>query len=253
MAEMFEGKVAIVTGAASGIGRATAQAFAKHGASVVVSDVDPDDGEETVRMITDAGGEAAFVRTDVSQWSEVEALISATVDQYGRLDYAFNNAGISGGVGMPTADYSEEMWDRVIDINLKGVWMGMKAEIPHMLQNGGAIVNCASILGYVGFREAPAYVASKHGVVGLTKTAALEYARQGIRVNAICPGFIHTPMVDRAFEGADDAIRQLEQQVPVGRLGTPDEIAEAVVWLCSDSASYVTGHALLADGGWVAQ
>lgn len=249
----MQGKVAVVTGAASGIGRATALAFAKEGARVVVSDVDAEGGEATVRMIRECGGEAIFVRADVSRTAEVRELIATAVGTFGRLDYAFNNAGIEGE-SAPTADATEENWDRVIDINLKGVWLCMKAEIPRMLENGGgAIVNCSSILGTVGFERAPAYVASKHAVIGLTRTAALEYARQGIRINAVCPGFIHTPLIDSGAPEAQAMLNQLAEMEPIGRIGTPEEVADAVTWLCSDRSSFVTGHPLLVDGGWVAR
>jgi NAD(P)-dependent dehydrogenase (short-subunit alcohol dehydrogenase family) len=245
-AKLLDGKVALVTGAGSGIGRATALTFAREGAKVVVADIIAEGGEETVRMVKAAGGEALFVKTDVSKAAEVEALITKVVQTYGRLDCAFNNAGIEG-VFVSTAECSEENWDRTLAINLKGVWLCMKYEIPQMLkQGGGAIVNTASVAGLVGFAGLPAYVASKHGVAGLTKTAALEYAKAGIRVNAVCPGGISTPMTERLFK----AVAALE---PVGRMGKPEEIAEAVVWLCSDAASFVTGHAMAVDGGMVAQ
>ncbi|HEY8446257.1 MAG TPA: SDR family oxidoreductase [Thermomicrobiales bacterium] len=249
----MQGKVAVVTGAASGIGRATALAFAKEGARVVVSDVDAEGGEATVRMIRECGGEAIFVRADVSRTAEVRELIATAVGTFGRLDYAFNNAGIEGE-SAPTADATEENWDRVIDINLKGVWLCMKHELPAMLESGGgAIVNCASVAGLVGFPGIGPYVASKHGIVGLTKTAALEYATAGIRINAVCPGVIQTPMIDRFTGGAKEAAEEMVAMEPVGRFGTPEEIAAAVVWLCSDAASFVTGVALPVDGGLVAR
>lgn len=248
----MQGRVALVTGGSSGIGRATALAFAREGAKVVVGDVLVDGGRETVRLITDAGGEAVFVRTDVANPYEVQALVDEAVQRYGRLDYAFNNAGIEGTMA-PTAECSEENWDRTIDINLKGVWLCMKAEIPQMLtQGGGAIVNTASVAGLVGFPNLPAYCASKGGVVQLTKAAALEYARMGIRINAVCPGVIRTPMVERVTGGNPETEAQFTALEPVGRMGTPEEVAEAVVWLCSDAASFVTGHAMVVDGGLVA-
>lgn len=253
MAGRVAGKVALVTGGGSGIGRAAALAFAREGAKVVVSDVVIDGGEETVRLIKAAGGQAVFVKADVARPAEVDALIARVVDTYGRLDCAFNNAGIEGTMAQ-TADCSEENWDRTIAINLKGVWLCLKAEIPQMLkQGGGAIVNTASVAGLVGFAGLPAYVASKHGVVGLTKSAALEYAKQGIRVNAVCPGVIRTPMVERLFRDNPAAGETIAAMEPVGRMGTPEEIAEAVVWLCSDAASFVTGLAMAVDGGLTAQ
>jgi NAD(P)-dependent dehydrogenase (short-subunit alcohol dehydrogenase family) len=250
---MYEGKVAVVTGAASGIGRATAIAFAREGAKVVVADVGVEGGQETVCQIQREGGEAIFVRTDVSKAEEVEAMVATTIAEYGRLDVAFNNAGIEGQPA-PTADCTRENWDRTIGINLTGVWLCMKAEIPRMLANGGgAIVNCSSIAGLVGFTGIPAYAASKHGVVGLTKTAALDDATAGIRVNAVCPGVIQTPMIDRFTGGTAEAKAQLTSLEPVGRFGTPEEVATSVLWLCSDAASFVTGVALPVDGGSVAR
>ncbi len=253
MSGCVAGKVALVTGGGSGIGRASALALAREGAKVVISDIVVAGGEETVRMVKTAGGEAIFVQADVSKPADVEALVNKVVEVYGRLDCAFNNAGIEGQL-QQTVECSEENWDRTIAINLKGVWLCMKYEIPVMLkQGGGAIVNTASVAGLVGFRGLPAYVASKHGVVGLTKTAALEYAKSGIRVNAVCPGVIHTPMVERLFREQPqwgEAVQALE---PVARMGKPEEVAEAVVWLCSDAASFVTGLAMAVDGGMVAQ
>jgi len=251
----LEGKIALVTGGGSGIGRATALTFSREGARVVVADIVVEGGEETVRMIkeADADADAVFVKTDVSKAAEVEALINKVVETYGRLDCAFNNAGIEGEQA-PLADSPEENWDRVININLKGVWLCMKYEIPQMLkQGGGAIVNTSSVAGLVGFQGIAPYVASKHGVLGLTKTAALEYATTGIRVNAVCPGVIQTPMIDRFTGGNPEAAAQFAALEPVGRLGTPEEIGEAVVWLCSEAASFVTGHPMVVDGGFVAQ
>src|SRR5215510_15247821 len=247
-----EGKVALITGGASGIGRATALTFAREGAKLVIADMNADGGQQTVHMITEQGGEAIFVRTDVSQAVEVQALISQAVATYGRLDCAHNNAGISGGGSALTAEYAEERWHQVIAVNLTGVWLCMKYEILQMLSQGiGAIVNTASVAGLIGARGLAAYVASKHGVVGLTKTAALEYAQQGIRVNCVCPGVIQTPMTERVLR---DPARQAQITArPMGRVGTPEEIAEAVVWLCSDAASFVTGHTMTVDGGYVAQ
>ena len=253
MAGQLDGKVALVTGGGSGIGRATCLAMAREGAQVMVADIVVEGGQETVSLVKNAGGEATFIRTDVSQASEVEAMVKQTIETYGRLDCAFNNAGIEGPV-CSTVEYTEEDFDRVVAIDLTGVWLCMKYEIPAMLQHGGgAIVNTASVAGLVGFQGISAYVASKHGVNGLTKTAALEYAKAGIRVNAVCPGVIETPMVKRAFEkspGMEEGVAAVE---PVGRLGQPQEVAEAVVWLCSDAASFVTGLPMAVDGGLVAQ
>lgn len=250
MEKIFENKVALVTGGSFGIGQATAVAFAKRGAKVVVADWIETD--ETIKLIKASGGEGIFVKCDVSKSKDVEAVIKKTIDSYGRLDFAVNNAGIEGAAA-PTHECSEENFDHTIGVNLKGVWLCMKNEIPHMLkQNKGAIVNIASIAGLVGFSGLPAYVASKHAVVGLTKTAALEYAKKGIRVNAVCPGVIKTPMVDRTT-GKDKTVeKQYEDMEPVGRMGQPEEVAEAIIWLCSDSSSFVTGHALAVDGGWIA-
>lgn len=247
----FEGKIALVTGGSSGIGRATALAFAREGAKVVIGDIQVEGGERTLQAIKEAGGDAILVKTDVTRPDQVEALIKRAVETYGRLDCAFNNAGFEGAQA-PTADYTEEDWDRVISINLKGVWLCMKYEIPQMLKQGsGAIVNTASSAGLVGFRTAPAYTAAKHGVVGLTKTAALDYAPAGIRINAVCPGVIRTPMLERLTGGHPKLEAWLLAQEPVGRAGTPEEVAEAVVWLCSDAASFVTGHPMAVDGGFV--
>jgi NAD(P)-dependent dehydrogenase (short-subunit alcohol dehydrogenase family) len=253
MAGRVEGKVALVTGGASGIGRATALTFAREGAILVIADRNEDGGQQTVHMITENGGEATFVQVDVTSASAVEALISKTVETYGRLDCAHNNAGIASGVPALTADYPEERWHQVIAVNLTGVWLCMKYEIVQMLhQGGGAIVNTASIAGLVGGAGGAAYTASKHGVIGLTKTAALEYATQGIRVNCVCPGYIQTPMTARGLSDPERRA-QIVARHPLGRVGTPEEIAEAVVWLCSDAASFVTGHAMSIDGGYVAQ
>ncbi len=251
MTGQLEGRVALVTGGSSGIGRATALRFAAEGAKVVIADVNVAGGEGTVRLIEDGGGEAIFVRTDVAQATEVEALVNRAAQVYGRLDAAFNNAGISieGRVHM----VSEEEWDRLLGINLKGVWLCMKYELIQMLEQGsGAIVNMSSIWGVVGMTGEAPYVASKHGVSGLTKAGALDYAREGIRVNEVCPGLIHTPMTANTL---GDPVRRerVVSKEPIGRPGAPEEVAEAVVWLCSDAASYVTGHALVVDGGYVAQ
>ena len=253
MAGRLQGKVALVTGGGSGIGRASALAFAREGAKVVISDIAVAGGEETVRMVKAVGGEATFVKADVSKAAEVETLMKKVLETYGRLDCAFNNAGIEGGL-QQTTECIEQNWDRTLAVNLKGVWLCMKYEIPAMLKQGsGAIVNTSSVAGLVGFQGLPAYVASKHGVAGLTKTAALEYAKSGIRVNAVCPGVINTPMVERLFSGQPHWGEAVQAMEPVARMGKPEEIAEAVVWLCSDAASFVTGLAMAVDGGMVAQ
>jgi NAD(P)-dependent dehydrogenase (short-subunit alcohol dehydrogenase family) len=250
----FEGKAAVVTGAGGGIGRASAMAFAERGASVAVADIQIEGGAETVRMIQEKGGNALFVRTDVSDSSEVRALISKTVETYGRLDLALNNAGI-GSANAPTAGYPEEDWNRIIGINLTGVWLCMKYEIQQMAkQGGGAIVNTASVMGLTGLTQICGYTAAKHGVVGLTKVAAMEYATQGIRITAICPGFVETPMMDEAAQIAgvkkEDFYTALAGFSSAKRVGKPEEIAAAVMWLCSDAASYVIGSTLVVDGGW---
>lgn len=250
---LWSEQVAVVTGAGSGIGRAAALAFAGGGARVVSSDISEHNGEQTARLIREQGGEAIFVKADVSHASNVEQLVDATVKTYGRLDFAFNNAGMDGAMAS-TAECTEANWDRVVDLNLKGVWLCMKYELRQMLtQRHGVIVNCASVAGLVGMQQLPAYVASKHGVVGLTRAASLEYARSGIRVNAVCPGAIRTPLVDRVIRERPEMEAQLTAAEPIGRLGTPEEVAAAVMWLCADAASFVTGQALAVDGGWVAQ
>lgn len=253
MTTIFSGNVALVTGGASGIGRATCMAFARNGASVVVSDVDDEGGNHTCKSIEADGGNAKFVACDVAGSAAVEHLIDETVSAYGRLDYAFNNAGIEGEMAA-TEQCSEENWDRLMGINLKGVWLCMKYEIRHMLQHGGgSIVNCSSVAGLVGFRQLPAYAASKHGLIGLTKTAALEYSAKGIRVNAVCPGVIQTSMIDRITKNDPEKLKQFTALEPIGRLGEANEIAESVIWLCSDQASFVTGVAFPVDGGFIAQ
>ncbi len=253
MAGKLENKVALVTGGASGIGRSTALVFAREGSIVVISDLDVQGGEESVGLIEEMGGHAVFVKADVSNASEVEALVGKTVETYGRLDCAFNNAGIVGATEILVADYPEESWDEVININLKGVWLCLKYEIRQMLlQSKGAIVNTASVYGLVGGVNS-GYVASKHGVVGLTKAAALNYADKGIRINAVCPGFIRTPMVEQFIQDKPETEEQFNSLHPIGRIGQPEEIAEAVVWLCSDATSFITGQTLTVDGGFVAQ
>jgi NAD(P)-dependent dehydrogenase (short-subunit alcohol dehydrogenase family) len=254
MAGLFDGKVAMVTGTSSGIGRATAFAFASEGAAVVAVDISEEGGAATAQEIREQGGKALFVHCDVAQDADVARAIDAAIRSFGRLDYACNNAGIEG-TQAGLAEYPDTMWDQVIGVNLTGVWRCMKHQIPVMLtQGGGAIVNMASILGVVGFANAAAYTAAKHGVIGLTQVAALEYSARRVRVNAICPAFIATPMLERAgLLSNPEARAMLENLHPIKRLGTPEEIAEAVIWLCSDKASFVTGHAMLVDGGYTAQ
>ena len=253
---MFEGKVAIVTGAGAGIGRASAFAFAERGAKVVVADWVAEGGNETVKLITQAGGEATFIKADVSNSAEVEALLKKAVATYGRLDFAHNNAGLAmRKEWAPTADISEEEWDRMITLNLKSVWLCMKFEIPQMLKQGkGAIVNTSGLSGLLGNAKAGSpYVASKHGVCGLTRAAAAEYGALGIRVNAVCPGIVRTARSEPDSEAAAKSQMERLAQSPAGRKAEPEEIAEAVVWLCSDSASYINGHLLPLDYGTVAQ
>lgn len=254
MKETLDGKIALVTGGAAGIGRAAALAFARNGANVIISDIKVEQGEAVVHAVEDAGREAIFIKSDVSRPADVDRLIQATLDRFGRLDCAFNNAGIEGELAT-TAECTETNFDRTIAVNLKGVWLCMAREIAQMLSqgSGGAIVNMASVAGLVGFRNLPAYVASKHGVLGLTKTAALEYATSRIRVNAVCPGVIHTEMIDRITGMNPELEKQFVDLEPMGRMGTPEEIAAAAVWLCSDAAAFVTGHAMTIDGGLVAQ
>jgi NAD(P)-dependent dehydrogenase (short-subunit alcohol dehydrogenase family) len=252
MEKIFENKVALITGGSYGIGRATAVAFAQRGARVVIADWIEDTEGETLRLVTEAGSEGVFVTCDVSKSSNVKAMIDKTISTFGTLDFAFNNAGIEGLMG-PVQQCTEENWDKTIAINLKGVWLCMKYEIEQMVKQGkGAIVNCSSVAGLNGFANLPAYVASKHGVIGLTKTAALENAKTNIRVNAVCPGVIHTSMIDRITHGDKEAEKQYTAIEPVGRMGDPKEVAETVVWLCSNAASFVTGDAIAVDGGFVA-
>ncbi|TAN21097.1 MAG: SDR family oxidoreductase [Chitinophagaceae bacterium] len=252
MKKIFENKVALVTGGSFGIGRATAIAFAKQGAKIAVADWKEDKNQETLKQIGKAGSEGIFIRCDVSKSQEVKAMMSKIITKYGKLDFAFNNAGIEGSMAS-VHECSEENWDKTISVNLKGVWLCMKYEIPQMLKQGkGVIVNTSSVAGLMGFAGLPAYVSSKHAIVGLTKTAALENAKTGIRVNAVCPGVIQTAMIDRITGKDKAAEKQYEGMEPVGRMGKPEEIAEAVTWLCSDAASFITGVALPADGGWMA-
>lgn len=254
---IVSGRIALVTGAAAGIGRATALKFAAEGAKVVVSDVVVPGGEETVAMIRANGGEALFVGADVSKTADVTALIAGTVAAYGQLDCACNNAGIEGVIA-PFTEQTEENFDRIIAVNLKGTFLCLQAEIAQMLtQGGGAIVNLSSVAGLIGFPGLSAYVASKHGVNGLTKNAALEYAKQGIRVNSVCPAGIDTRMLDSLAEQATGGTMTSRQMMdglhPMGRIGTPDEVADLIVWLCSDKASFMTGAHVPVDGGFVAQ
>lgn len=252
MAELT-GKVAIVTGGSAGIGRAAALALAAEGAAVVVADVDVERGESVAAEIRDTGGQATFVRTDVTDDAAVEAMVRTAVEEYGGLDVAFNNAGIEG-TPAPTHECSPENWQRTLAVNLTGVWSCMRHEIPRMLERGGgSIVNCSSIAGLVGFASSPAYVASKHAVVGLTRTAALDLATDGIRVNAVCPGVVDTEMITRFTHGEQEAESALVAMEPMGRMGRPEEIADAVVWLCSDRSSFTTGQAIAVDGGVVAR
>jgi NAD(P)-dependent dehydrogenase (short-subunit alcohol dehydrogenase family) len=245
----FAGKVAFVTGAANGIGRAAALAFAREGASVVVADISEQGNQETARMLEGLGGRALAVRCDVTRAEDVKAALDKAVEAFGRLDCAFNNAGSEQAI-TATADLTEEEWDRVVAINLRSVFLCMKYEVPLMLkQGGGAIVNTSSGAGVKGFAGQAAYAAAKHGVVGLTKAAALDYAKSNIRINAVCPGIIDTPMMQRFTQGTSEGRQRVIAQEPVGRMGNPEEIAAAVVWLCSDAAAFVVGHAMVIDGG----
>ncbi len=246
------GKVVLVTGGGSGIGRASALKFASEGASVVIGNRNEKAGQETVDLIQQAGGKASFYQTDVTKLENVKSLIKYTVDTYGGLHVAFNNAGVDDPQAM-TQDQTEATFDLVMNVNVKGVWYSMKCEIEHMLANGGgAIVNTSSIAGLIGFPGHAPYVASKHAVLGLTKTAALEYAQQGIRINAVCPGAIETPMLEEFTKGDSATLEYMKSLHPIGRLGKPDEIADAVVWLCSEEASFVLGQGITIDGGFTA-
>jgi NAD(P)-dependent dehydrogenase (short-subunit alcohol dehydrogenase family) len=253
MAGILDGKVALITGAGSGIGQATSRIFAREGAKLVLADVVEEGGNRTLKMVQDLGAEAIFVRCDVSQWNDVEGAVNEAVQAYGRIDCAFNNAGIEGK-GDNTHECTQENWDRVLAIDLTGVWLCMKAEIAQMLLQGGngSIVNTSSGAGLAGVRGMPAYVAAKHGVAGLTRAAALEYGKQNIRINAVCPGPIRTPMMGRLLQNRPDAEQRFARSEPLKRLGEPEEIGEAVAWLCSDRASYVTGLPMPVDGGFMA-
>jgi NAD(P)-dependent dehydrogenase (short-subunit alcohol dehydrogenase family) len=253
MTGILDNKVALISGAGSGIGRATAKIFAREGARLLLIDVVEEGGNETLRMVQESGAEAIFRKADVSKSADVTDAVAAALTAYGRLDCGFNNAGI-GGAGRLTHEYSEEEWNRVISTNLTGVWLCMKAEITQMLkQGGGAIVNTSSIMGLTGAIRVPAYTAAKHGVTGLTKAAALEYGRHGIRINAVCPAPIYTPLLMSGFEKRPDIEQRYIRSEPMKRLGQPEEVGEAVAWLCSDRSSYVTGLPMAVDGGYMAQ
>lgn len=253
---LLEGKVILVTGGSSGIGRATAMVMAREGATVIVADIDDAGGVDTVHRICRDGGDATYLHTDVRDAAQIRATLARIMDGHGRLDGAFNNAGVLEGTFTSSADLAEEVWDRVIDVNLKGVWLCMKYEIPLMLAQGrGVIVNHASIAGLYGNRiVGPAYIASKHGVVGLTRAAALEYADQGLRINAICPGIVDDTVMSRTIFGGDaEREAQVKALYPAGRVGSLAEVAETVAWFFSDATSFITGHALPIDGGLLAQ
>jgi len=250
MAQDLKNKVAIITGGTSGIGRETAVLFAEQGAKVVVAGRREAEGKETVDLMRKAGGDGMFVKADVTKAADVQALVQKTVEKFGRLDTAFNNAGIEGN-WMPMVDISEEEWDRVLDINLKGMFLCLKYEIPQLLKNGGGtIVNMSSVAGLMGTPAAAPYGASKHGVISLTRTAALEHAKQKIRVNAVCPAVIESPMENRLF-GEPEAPKFAVGMHPIGRIGTPREVAEAVLWMCSEKSSFMTGHYIVVDGGFL--
>ena len=245
----YQGKVAFVTGGGGGIGRATALAFARAGASVAVADISEQGSRETARLIEEQGGRALAVRCDVTRPDDVKAALDKTIEAYGRLDFAFNNAGVEQRTAA-IAEFEEAEWDRIMDTNLRGIFLCMKYEIPLMLeQGGGCIVNTSSGAGVIGIKGGGAYAASKHGVIGLTRSAALDYAAQNIRVNAVAPGYIATPMMDRFTNGATEGWEKITAEEPIGRVGRPEEIADAVIWLCSDASSFVVGHALVVDGG----
>jgi NAD(P)-dependent dehydrogenase (short-subunit alcohol dehydrogenase family) len=248
--KLLENKVAIITGAGSGIGKATALVFAEQGAKLVISDINVENGNEALKEIKASGGEAIFFKADSSNPADNEALVETTLQEYGKLDVAVNNAGIGGPLA-PTGEYPLDGWKKTIDINLSGVFYGLRYQIPAMLKNGGSIINIASILGQAGTKFSPAYVAAKHGVVGLTKAAALEYADKNIRINSIGPGYIKTPLVMKTLD--ENALNTLVGLHPIGRLGEAEEIAELILWLASSKSSFVTGAYYPADGGYLAQ
>jgi NAD(P)-dependent dehydrogenase (short-subunit alcohol dehydrogenase family) len=249
MPKTFDGKVVLVTGGSSGIGRATAVAFAREGARIVVASRRPDESEETIRLVKAEGSVGLFVATDMKKPKDIQAMVARTIEHFGQLDHAFNNAGIEGDLFVPTADYPETTWNDVISVNLTSVFLSMKSEIPHLLATRGSIVNMASVAGLAGGKLGSAYYASKHGVVGLTKASAMEYADKGIRINAVAPAVIMTPMAQRGLVKDESLTKQVVASHPMGRIGTPEEVAAAVLWLCSAGASFTTGHVLPVDGG----
>lgn len=251
MPNSMNGNVALVTGCGAGIGRAIALEFAAHGAHLILGDIDPAGGEETARMVRAAGREAFFLPADVTRTDEVEALVSQGVARFGRLNHAVNNAGIEGDLMVPVTDYSEATWNRVLAVNLTGVFLCMKHELPHLVSSKGTVVNIASVAGMSGGRMGSAYYASKHGVIGLTRAAAMEYAKQGVRVNAVAPGVVETAMTERSLGQDERATARTMATHPLGRFATPEEVARAAVWLCSPAASFITGHALPVDGGYL--
>ena len=251
--EFYQGKVAFVTGAGSGIGRATALAFANAGASVTVADISEESSRETVRLIEQQVGRAFAVKCDVTRAEDVKAALDQTIEKFGRLDVAFNNAGIEQR-NAAIADFEEDEWNQIINVNLRGAFLCMKYEIPHLLkQGGGAIVNVSSGAGVIGIKGGGAYSAAKHGIIGLTKSAALDYAGQNIRVNCVAPGYIATAMMERFTGGTAEGRAKVVSEEPIGRMGEPEEIADAVLWLCSNASSFVVGHALVIDGGQTIQ